>query len=196
MKGQAGSSSHFVIVACCFESAEAAEKGARIIDNIKSELGWPLQMEIKFAKSSRQTKALLFGAISKADFYVTCSILAKDAAPNALRQLNSSQLTARAVAQALSGAEIQNAKIKIDGTHSRQSAKRLISDFKRWMPENGGNLNFKMSFENSQSNPLIQLADVVAGAIRSSESGVENHLAQKEFVTTLFGHRKSKRFYL
>ena len=163
-----GSSDHLVIACCVFRTAEAAESAAEQIRTYRSDLGWHPGQEFKFTKAQDEIRFEFLKRAAKMDFYIRVLVVEKRTLELGAQHSGKVSFLLFAIMQALAGSSevLELANIKIDGKSSRlysaDSARYL-----KWQL-NGGNqkLISSVKFVDSQGDQLIQLADMIAGAVR------------------------------
>jgi len=169
-KIEKGASQNFVVVLVVFNDTLEAEKTAVAIKEFKRKKKIPDNTEIKFNKSSKEIRTGFFESVRTFDFSVYAiqvdkSMVRGDELKNKkdsfykffIKELLSSTLK-----------EVPNMKVKIDGSGSREFRKSFIAYLKKESREHQEGQFLDISFGNSESNVLIQLADMFAGAIRIS----------------------------
>jgi len=153
------------MAACVFTDTQEIEAAAAKMGSIKRRFGRSERWEFKYAKSPMPEKDALFEALGSIEFVVRAVILSKgptfrEADP---RGLALAQLFLR------ESGFIGNAKVVIDGKNSKvfdiESAGRLRKQINAQAP---GTID-KVTFADSSRNSMVQLADMVAGAIRRSQ---------------------------
>lgn len=165
-KIEKGSSRYFVIVLVSFEENEEAIACDQRIQLLKRELKLPESFEFKFNKLRKDQRIKFFEAVLpytffyygivinkkpdklygdgfkiKESFYkYTCSLVFENAKPY-----------------------LKDATIIIDGSGSREFKRQLTTYLRKKV---GTSIIRKVKIQASHNNNLIQLADMVAGAIR------------------------------
>jgi hypothetical protein len=168
-----GSSRFFVIACCVFETAEAAESASAAISALKDRLGRPQHVEFKFAKTRLDTQVQFFDALSREEFFIRVLVIDKVARQQMDRDYESDSLYHVAIHQVLASASpvLSGARVTIDGGGSRNYRKSVAGLIR-------GELRFStpgairtISFAQSHRDPLLQLADMVAGCARHLAEG-------------------------
>lgn len=118
--------------------------------------------EYKFAKTSDSHKAIFFDAVSTCDFDAYAVVINKSLVySNELRK-NSKKFYSFCLKQLLQHLHLeQGTKIRIDAS----SSKIFQREAKVYVRKQFGDFPLDIKFFNSKSANLIQLADMVAGAI-------------------------------
>lgn len=158
-----GSSDFFVMSCVLFKNVIDAEEASEAISRLRHNLGWFDAHEFKFHKTNLQIRKSFFIAIQKYNFEISYILIDKTKiTERALK--NSTKLYNYAIVRAMSVPEwkFNNASIFIDGKSGRDNKKTVGSYFRQNMSL--GAIG-KISYVNSASNNMIQLADMVAGAV-------------------------------
>lgn len=171
-KLEKGSSHFFVISAVLFDDNLEAEKTAVAIKELKRELGFVEDVEFKFNNSRKIVRERFLSVVNTFNFKIRCIVIDKRIIRSDELRTNKKSFYAYAIKMLLkhNGNEISNARIKIDGSGDREFRKNFLTYLRREL-----NSNTKCVVENcrlvdSRGNVLVQLADMVAGAIRRSYS--------------------------
>lgn len=169
-KLNAGSSRHFVIACCVFESPESAERTAQKIRDFKRDLGWSPEEEIKFSKTRSEIRFNFLNQVCSNDFFVRAIVVDKKVIKsdhlitmhrNFYNYIINMVLTH-------SNGTIRDAKVRIDGSGSREY-KQAMQVYLKYQSNSSEFCKVKeVSFVNSKGDQLIQLADMIAGATRRS----------------------------
>lgn len=165
-----GASTHFVIVCVIFDDTLEAEKCAVAIKQLKRDLGFPDQMEFKFFKSRDEVKTKFLQAIMKYLFRIRAIVVDKNKVISPeLQNVHDSfyNYFIKLVLQNNSGT-LQNARVRLDG-HGDKLFRRNIATYLRQNLNNKNNtIMDSIQLVDSKTNMLIQMADMIAGAIRRS----------------------------
>lgn len=185
MKFGRGSSRHLVIAACLFDAAEAMEQATAAIRALQRNWGRSERWEFKYSKTSDAMKAEFFHAVSPIDFRVRAIVIDKPKLYSVHLRNAPVHLHNYAITQLLSHADgtISDAKLVIDGQDVVAFGARSATYFQRAINTAQPGTLRKVAFEDSARNPLIQLADMVAGAIHRSERGERDARAHMAVVT-------------
>ena len=168
-KLERGSSEHLVIVCCVFDSADDAEIAADLIRNFRVSLKWHPQQEFKFSKTREDIRLAFFRAIQPGRFFVRSIVIDKKVITSDKFKTDRVSFYNYAIQEVLthSFGTISNAKVRIDGKGSREYVKAAEKYFKEQANQNNPVIE-KVKFVDSKGDQLIQLADMMAGAIRKS----------------------------
>lgn len=165
-----GSTRSLVIACCVFEDNAAAERTANVIREFRASLGWHPRAEFKFSKSRADIRRAFLEAVRGEDFFVRAVIMQKDRIYSQHLQQDHRSFYNYAIQTVLSysNGTIRNASVKIDGSGDRTYKKAAIAYLRSEVTKRGGGVVAKVRFVDSKTDQLIQLADMVAGAIRHS----------------------------
>lgn len=168
MKFASGSTRFLVMAACIFREAADIEEAAAAIFECRSRINRGERWEFKHAKTSDGMKDDFFAATKLLNYDVRAIVIDKHRIYSQALSNRPRYLQNFAIKQIFINTlgTVQNANLVIDGRDSR--AFRLTSGgyFLREINENAPGTLRKVSFDDSVRNPLIQLADMTAGAIR------------------------------
>jgi hypothetical protein len=158
-----GSSDFFAMSCVLFEDALDAEEVSVVIKRLRRNLGWHDTHEFKFHQTNLQIRSGFFAAVQKYNFKISYILIDKTKITDT-ELTNSAKLYNYAILRAMAVPDwkFNNASVHIDGKSGRNYQKTLRPYFRQNMPV--GAIG-KISFVNSTSNNLIQLADMVAGAV-------------------------------
>ncbi len=181
-------SSYFAIAAVHFKDDADAEKVAERIDLLKRELGWKERREFKFRKTNTEIRTKFFEAIKRQKFEVSAVLLEKDKLDLKQFHKNASKLYNMAILRAIQGlgVDLENANVYIDGEAGNDYRRKAKTFFRQNLP--AGAIK-ELVYEDSVGDPLIQLADMIVGAIRYTLSNKKDaddyYLAIKRHVVTI-----------
>ena len=148
-----GSTSHFVVSMVIFDKNEDAESASKVIQQALDDL--KIKPEFKFNKSSDKVRDAFFDKIKSCKFRVRALVVDKEKFYNYFVRL---LIDFQELKQ-------KDVSIKIDGCGDREFKKEL-NRYLRSQVKSGYSL--KIELVDSNKNYLIQLADMVAGAIARS----------------------------
>lgn len=157
-----GSSSHFVVAMVIFQDTRAAERTSLAIGTLREELR--IKPEFKFAKCKHPVRTRFFETVAGFDFSVRAIVVDKAAVQSPhLRTVTECfyNYFLRMLLQHDGGAT-QGASIKVDGSGDAEFRKALSGYLRIQLREKQIG---KFRFVDSQSDNLVQLADMCAGAI-------------------------------
>lgn len=177
-----GSTSHFAIAMTIFKQRSEAEKASETIKTLRNKLR--VKPEFKFSKSSNDIRDAFFQAINNIDFLVRALVVEKNYVYSThLRGSKESfyNFFVRNLMQYDNGL-LSNASVKIDGSGNREF-QQAMKTYLRQQLSSGTIKKFK--FANSRANNLIQMADMIVGAIaRSYNKEKKDHFKWRNMLET------------
>lgn len=193
-----GSSKLFVVACCVFSESMAAEEAAEKIRRLRSELKWHQKEEFKFSKT-RPLIQLQFLELAKSfDFFVRSIVIDKSRFSADSLKPDKHSFYNFAIQQVLADSigTISNAKLLIDGRAPKESLNATKKYFNSQL-ESGEMLIDKLKFVDSKGDQLIQLADMIAGAIRRShDQSRSDQDVYREALRPINGKPGSKKLFL
>lgn len=169
MKQRLGTSKHFVVTAVIFEDEEEADSCERKIVQCRIALGLRPGFEFHFNSCSDSFRQAFLKTACSAGFFYYSLVLNKGALWS--QGFNDSDsLYKYTTSLVFENAKplLRNASVIIDKCGDRQFREQLAKYLKRKMNEPGNTLIKKVKMEASHSNNLLQLADMVCGAVARS----------------------------
>lgn len=168
LKIEKGSSRYFVIVLISFEENDEAIACDQRIKLLKRELKLPEDFEFKFSKLRKDQRIKIFEAVLPYSFFYYGIVINKD--PSKLH--GDGFKIKESFYKCACGFVFENAKpylkdavVIIDGSGSREFKRQLATYLRRKV---GTSIIKKVKIQRSHTNNLLQLADMVAGAIHRS----------------------------
>lgn len=160
-----GSTSHFVVAMVIFDDFKEAEKASLIIETARIALR--IKPEFKFNKCSAQVKDGFFTAVAPCKFTVRAIVVDKAKIYSDNLRDNKEMFYNFFVKSLLQHDQnaLTGARVKIDGSGDREFKRELAAYLKR---ESADGKIVSVKFAESHRDNLIQLADMVAGAIARS----------------------------
>lgn len=160
------SSRYFVLTAVIFDSLEAAEKANEVVKEVRKELKRSESLEFKFSTGTNdRAKELFLRKLSRCDFRYRSVVIDKKTLmqrepdpKESIYMLVADQLFLRAKSR------IKNATVFVD-----LITKSFVQDFNKYLRVRLNTdiekLIGEIKHKDSKSNNLLQLADMVCGAI-------------------------------
>jgi len=169
MKGRLGTSEYFIVTAVIFEDDEEAESCDDMISEFRAEIGKRETFEFRFNTCCNDFRIRFLDSIKGCEFFYYSLILNKSKLWS-VGFHDKESLYKYATSLVFENAKplLRNATVIIDKCGDRQFKYRLSSYLKRKMNEPQNALIKKVKMEDSHSNNLLQLADMVCGAVARS----------------------------
>lgn len=187
IKGKQGSSAYFVITAVIFEENEAAEECDAEIEGLRRLLFRGANREFHFNKLSDHFCEEFFKGIAKHGFFHISFALNKTKlyGPGFSYKDSFYKYTANLLFENAKP-YLREASVVIDRTGNREFRQQLEKYLKRKINTDGQIIR-KVKTEPSHSNNLIQLADMVCGAVARS---LRDEKSGNMRFRKLIGHRE------
>jgi len=165
-----GSTRFFVIALVIFNDDLEAEKAAVCIKDLKRRLGFPDDLEFKFNKSSRKTRESFLRTVNNFDFKVRSIVFDKAKIKSTELKNKKNSFYSYAIKMVLKYSRnfIIQAKVKIDGSGDRVFRKSFLTYLRRELSLIEKPILKHCKIVDSKGNVLVQMADMIAGAIRRS----------------------------
>jgi len=169
-KLDSGSTKVFVIAIVIFDDNLQAENTSVAIKNLKRKLKLPDDVEFKFCKTNNNYKEEFFKTINNFDFRIRSLVVRKEKIYSPELRNNKESFYSYCIKEALKNNNntIIGASIRIDGSGSKEFRKGMISYLRKQLNNEQRHVLKNCRLVDSKENPLIQLADMVAGAINRS----------------------------
>jgi hypothetical protein len=167
-----GSTPYFVVAMVIFTDFSEAERASTAIAELRNKLH--IYPEFKFSKTRPEIKDAFFEALCKFNFKVHALIVKKNIIYN-VHLPETAESFYNHFVQALihhNSSILNNASIKIDGSGDKEFTKTLNAYLRH---QTGQHRINKIKFADSKRNNLIQLADMIAGAIARSNNPNRNN---------------------
>lgn len=184
MKGKEGSSRIFIVTAVLFNENEDAEQCDARINELRAELRVGRAFEFHFNKCSDRHRERFLTTVAGSNFFYYSVVLNKAKLWGEGFQYKDSfyKYAANLVLENAKAHLIQ-AKVVIDKCGNRDFRKQLEKYLKRRVNEGEKVLIKKVCMEPSHSNNLLQLADMVCGAVfRSFDMTNENRMKFRRII--------------
>jgi hypothetical protein len=179
-----GATAKFVIACIIFDDTLVAEETAVAIKKYRRKIGFPDDVEFKFSKSKPKVKKGFLETIAGFDFRIRCIVVDKSVINGPELKRNEDSFYNYFVKQVLlhNKGTLVNARIRLDGHGNRFFRRNLTSYLRREL--NGSRTIIKnLRLVNSKKDGLIQMADMIAGAIRRSyDEGKKSNKKYRQIV--------------
>lgn len=164
-----GTSQFFVVTAVTFEDHEEAEACDKAITQLRASLGWNENTEFHFTNLSREHRLQFLAHVAGFEFFYLSVVLNKAKLTGPGFQFKDS-FNKYAVNLVFQNAKprLANATVIIDGKGERKFRRQLQTYLKKRVNEQGQTAIRKVKLEGSHTNNLLQLADIVCGAVTRS----------------------------
>lgn len=172
-KIQKGSSPIFVIALVIFGDYLEAEKTSLAIKELRRKLKVSDKYEFKFNKTNRNFRNKFFYTVKNFRFKVRAIVAKKEVIHSPRLRSEKEDFYNYIIMQVLqhNGGSIHNAKLRFD----KRGEKSLRDQLRVYLSDRLDNKNTKiftdLKFVDSRQNTLVQLADMVADAIYSDNTG-------------------------
>lgn len=172
-KIEKGSSPIFVIVLVIFNDELEAEKTSLSIKELRRKLGVSDKYEFKFNKTNRKFRISFYSAVSRYKYKVRAIVADKKFIYSQRLRTKKENFYNYMIMQVLkhSGGSIKNSKLKFDKRGEKEIRNQLRVYLSQKLENSKSKIFKDLKFVDSRQNTLIQLADMVAGAIYSFAKG-------------------------
>lgn len=180
-----GGSNSFIIASVVLVGQESRDNLTRAIDEYKRGLGWKEHEELKFHKTHKDAIRLAIKTVNKYDYFAYAIVFDKSKiGTQLLPSVENDSVFLYTIKELLVRLCLPDSDIIIDGIRGPKYTKKARTYLRRELKSVGLKVG-RISFENSRSNSLIQLADLVAGSVARS---LTDKADAKDYVR-LFGKR-------
>ena len=184
------SSNSFIIASVILTNQKNRDNLAQAINEYKKGLGWKNHEELKFHKTHKDTIRLAIRIANKHNYSAYAIIINKSKLnTSSLSSVEKDSIFLYTIKELLIKLDLSNPDIIIDGVRGPKYTKRARTYLRREL-KNAGIKAGRISFENSKSNPLIQLADLAAGSVARS---LTNKKDAKDYIK-IFGQNLKNIF--
>jgi len=174
LKLEKGSSRYFIVALVIFGEHEEAEAADSRINLLRRELGLPVDYEFHFNETPERTKAAFFDAIVRYSFFYFAIVInkAKLYGPG-FKVKGSFYKYASSLVFQNAQPHLTEATVVFDGSGTREFKRQLKTYLSRKINEPGAvpPKIRRVKLQESGRNNLIQLADMVCGAVARSFKG-------------------------
>jgi hypothetical protein len=184
-----GSTDYFIVTLAAFEENEEALATDRRIQLLKRELNFPPEFEFHFNKVKGAYREAFLSAVAGFGWFYFSIVINKRKLTGAGFKFKES-FYKYACGLVFENAKpyLDNATVVIDGSGSREFRRELGTYLRKRINDKKGDSRFigKIKVQDSQSNNLLQLADMVCGAVARSYSQKDD----AETYRRLIAHRE------
>ena len=165
-----GSSDVFVVALVIFDDNLDAEETALKIKRFRREINKSDKFEFKFNKTRRANRIKFLETIKDCKFRVRAIVFKKNklVSENLIKSKDKFYNYAVKLVLKHNNNSIKNAQIRIDGLGERSFKKSLQVYLRKELNTKDKKILENLKFVDSKKNVLIQLADMISGAIRRS----------------------------
>lgn len=166
LTGRAGASKYFILVLVVFEDLDEAQKADDRIELLRGEMGLHPRFEFRFSHCSRDLRFRFLETVAHFDFFY-CGVVIDKARLTKEEFSGTGSFYQYASKLLFEGAKtlLSDATVVIDGSGSRASRMRLERYLKRLTNDPQQRSMRKVKTQDSSRNNLLQLADMIAGAV-------------------------------
>lgn len=171
LKLDKGSSRYFVITVLFFEDDDEALKCDEAISKLRNDTGLKSEFEFHFCDASRKNRNNFLNETGKFNyFYVTVVIDKKEFKDKDADGKENFYKYACGLVLEHSKPYLDNAKVILDGSGSKNFRLQLAAYLRKKINDGKSTKIKKVKIQDSKKNNLIQLADMVCGAVARSFS--------------------------
>jgi hypothetical protein len=158
-----GSTDYFGIAAVFFDDDLDAEETALKIKRLRRSLGWHDLHEFKFRKTSKELIKLFFNTVQPCNFRVVTALIDKRTVTDIEMIKNPRLFYYNVILHTIrAGGSLDKVNIYIDGEAGRKYSQKVKTYIRQNLPKNAVN---KVTFKDSNTDSLVQLADMIVGAL-------------------------------
>ena len=179
MKLDKGSSVFFVVTAVLFEELDEAQRCDDSFADLRRQLGFPESKEFRFHDVREPTRTAFLSHVKQFDFKYLSVVLNKRKLSGHGLQFKESVIkeTTRLVFENLKP-NLTNATVIVDGSGDKAFRQSFANDLKREVNTPEQRHVKKVKLVDSETNNLVQLADMVCGAVWHSIKHGDNSYRQ------------------
>ena len=163
-----GGSSNFIIASVVLVGKDNRDNLIHAIEEYKKGLGWKEREELKFHKTHKDAIRLAIKTANKYDYSAYAIVVDKSKINiRSLSSIEKDSIFLYTIKELLIKLKLPDSDIIIDGIRGPKYTKKARTYLRREL-KSAGIKTGRISFEDSRSNPLVQLADLVAGSVARS----------------------------
>ncbi len=165
-----GASAYFAVACVIFDDELVAEETALAIKKYRRKIGFPDTVEFKFAKSRNEIRKGFLQTIAKFDFRIRAVVVNKSIIRSEELKHSKDSFYNYFIKQVLlhNKGTLKNSKIRLDGHGDRLFRRNMTVYLRRELNVSQRKVMKNLRLVNSKQNVLIQMADMIVGAIRRS----------------------------
>jgi len=170
IKLKSGSSPHFTVTLLIFEDRDEANAADKRIDLLKREMGFPDYFEFHFANLRNDFRKEFLKAVAKYEFFYSSIVINKAKLTGKGFQYADSfyKYTCSLVFENVKPL-LREATVIIDGSGSRKFREQLSTYLRKKVSTRGSDkLISRVKLQDSRANNLLQMADMICGAVARS----------------------------
>ena len=189
LKLDSGSTEFFIVTLVAFEDNDEALGTDQRIQLLKRELGFPAEFEFHFNKVKRNFREAFLSAVAGFDwFYFSIVINKRKLTGPGFKFKESFYKYACGLVFENAKPYLDNATVIIDGSGSREFRRELGTYLRKRVNDTKGDSRYigKIKVQDSESNNLLQLADMVCGAVARNYSQKDD----AQIYRRLIAHRE------
>lgn len=180
-----GSTRYFTIVLVIFEDSQAALACQRAIEQLRAGLQVPPRYEFHFHSDSHARRLAFLTTVSRQDFYCYSFTLDKSSSkltgPGFRYRGPGYKWVCRAVLENAAG-DLKGATVVIDGSGERKFRREISTYLRRELNSEQRKQVARVKIGRSSSDPLLQLADYVAGVTNRLYEGKQGADAYEVYL--------------
>ena len=159
-----GSSKIFVLAGVIFDNWDDVVKTKRILTDFKESIGWKEEREFKFHRTNDKLKKNFFECIKDCSFKIRAIVIDKTKTFKQISRKSKSFYTFIIEELLCNLDDLDEAYVFLDGSGDRGFRRKITSDIRHVVNRKGYKIaGFRLV--DSNNNIIIQLADMIAGAI-------------------------------
>ena len=171
LKIDAGSSEYFIVTLVLFEDRDEALRADEQINTLRKELDFRLDFEFHFNKLNSALRERFLAAVAPHGFFYHSIVINKAKLTGKDFQFKDS-FYKYACSLVFENAKpyLDSATVVIDGSGSREFKRQLTAYLKKRINDRHGDYQHikKVKIQDSKNNNLLQLADMICGAVARS----------------------------
>lgn len=171
-KVEKGSSAVFIIALVIFDDPLDAEETALKIKRLKQSMKLSDNFEFRFNKCRKEFRCKFLSTIADSRFRIRAIVMRKDRIYGKELRRSRESFYNYAIKMVLkhNWGSISDAKIRLDGRGDREFRRALSTYLRKELNRSSTRIIRDLKFVDSKRNVLVQMTDMVAGAINRSYS--------------------------